>query len=157
DELFRHFHSLKGISGMVEVRAAEELAHRLEDYLRALRAGEASLTRPGLDALFDGAQMLEQVIAARRAGSPLPGISPIADRIGDILEAGAGAGAAEATIAPSAPLQTAAPQWQIVFTPTRELMDRGVRVDRVRQRLSAAGEILSAAPRVTGDGAIAFD
>ena len=35
DDLFRHFHSLKGISGMVELRAAEELAHRLEDYLRA--------------------------------------------------------------------------------------------------------------------------
>ena len=37
DELFRHFHSLKGISGMVEVRQAEVLAHRLEDYLRVLR------------------------------------------------------------------------------------------------------------------------
>src|SRR5262249_58642560 len=80
DDLFRHFHSLKGISGMVEVRPAEQLAHRLEDYLRALRA-DASLTRAGLDALFDGTQMLEQVIAARPAGMPFPATTAIAHPI----------------------------------------------------------------------------
>ena len=31
DDLFRHFHSLKGISGMVELRHAEDLAHHLGD------------------------------------------------------------------------------------------------------------------------------
>src|ERR671927_378752 len=37
DELFRSFHSLKGISAMVGVRPAEQLAHHLESYLRGLR------------------------------------------------------------------------------------------------------------------------
>ncbi len=46
DELFRHFHSLKGISGMVELRQAEDLAHRLEEFLRALRQGDV-LTHRG--------------------------------------------------------------------------------------------------------------
>src|SRR5262249_59523939 len=89
DDLFRHFHSLKGISGMVEVRPAEEIAHRLEDYLRVLRTAGAALTREGLDALFDGTQTLEQVIAARRGGVPLPSIEAIADRIGRVVAAGA--------------------------------------------------------------------
>ena len=31
DELFRHFHSLKGLSGMVELRAAELPVSALED------------------------------------------------------------------------------------------------------------------------------
>ena len=57
DDLFRHFHSLKGISGMVELRAAEDLAHRLEEYLRALRSGDATLTAEGIDVLFDGTQL----------------------------------------------------------------------------------------------------
>ena len=57
DELFRHFHSLKGISGMVEVRQAEDLAHRLEEYLRVLRKGDAILSTEGMDALFDGTQL----------------------------------------------------------------------------------------------------
>ena len=37
EELFRSFHSVKGVSGMVGAREAELLAHHLEDYLRVLR------------------------------------------------------------------------------------------------------------------------
>ena len=85
DELFRHFHSLKGISGMVELRPAEDLAHHLEDYLRALRQGEAILTAEGVDALFDGAQMLEQVIGARRAGTASPSIDAVVGRIAHLV------------------------------------------------------------------------
>ena len=73
DDLFRHFHSLKGISGMVELRQAEDLAHRLEDYLRVLRGGGgAVLIAEGVDALFDGTQVLEQVVAVRRSGGTFP-------------------------------------------------------------------------------------
>ena len=39
DNLFRSFHTLKGISGMVGLGAAEQLAHHLESYLRELREG----------------------------------------------------------------------------------------------------------------------
>ena len=39
DNLFRSFHTLKGISGMVGLSAAEQLAHHLESYLRDLREG----------------------------------------------------------------------------------------------------------------------
>jgi two-component system chemotaxis sensor kinase CheA len=157
EELFRHFHSLKGISGMVEVRAAEALAHRMEDYLRALRAGEAGLTREGLDALFDGMQTLEQVIAARRAEAPIPPIDAIAGRIARIVQEGPASRGGDRGAARPAPARADLAQWQITFTPTRELVERGVRVDSVRQRLSAAGRIVSAMPRVTDDGAIAFD
>ena len=44
EELFRSFHSLKGIAGMVEHRETELLAHELESYLRAIREGETVLT-----------------------------------------------------------------------------------------------------------------
>jgi len=44
DDLFRYFHSLKGISAMVELRSAEQLAHDLESYLRAVRAGDLTVT-----------------------------------------------------------------------------------------------------------------
>src|SRR5215510_12247206 len=37
EELLRSFHSLKGISAMVELREAELLAHQLESCLRAAR------------------------------------------------------------------------------------------------------------------------
>ncbi|HEY9702708.1 MAG TPA: Hpt domain-containing protein, partial [Allocoleopsis sp.] len=37
DQLFRSFHTLKGLSGMVGLKEAEQLAHQMEDYLRVLR------------------------------------------------------------------------------------------------------------------------
>src|SRR4051794_429462 len=158
DELFRHFHSLKGISGMVELRAAEELAHRLEDYLRVLRTGDTVLTRDGLDALFDGMQTLDQVIAARRAQIPLPSIDAIAGRIAHLVApravpTNARPAVRDITRAVSIPAQ----RWQIRFIPSQELVARGIRVDAIRKRLASAGEILGATPRVTPDGAIAFD
>src|SRR5918998_1568808 len=50
DNLFRSFHTLKGISGMVGLSAAEQLAHNLESYLRELREGAVTLNQPGLEA-----------------------------------------------------------------------------------------------------------
>src|SRR5215212_3050237 len=46
DNLFRSFHTLKGISGMVGLGAAEQLAHHLESYLRQLREGSVVLSAP---------------------------------------------------------------------------------------------------------------
>ena len=42
---FGYFHTLKAISAMVELRPAEELAHHLEHYLRAIRDGENAAHR----------------------------------------------------------------------------------------------------------------
>jgi two-component system, chemotaxis family, sensor kinase CheA len=157
DELFRHFHSLKGISGMVELRAAEQLAHHLEDYLRLLRGGEVALSRDGLDALFAGTQLLDQVIAARRAQLPLPPIDAIGDRIAQLIAADAPVAARPPLAESASPAPLGTRRWHVSFIPSQELMARGIRVDTIRQRLASAGEILSAAPRVTPDGAIAFD
>jgi CheY-like chemotaxis protein len=66
EELFRSFHSIKGISGMVELREAEMLAHQMESYLRALRQKDVVLSQRGVDALIAGVQALETTIAARR-------------------------------------------------------------------------------------------
>src|SRR5580765_5961896 len=68
EELFRSFHSLKGISAMVELREAELLAHEMETCLRAVRQGRAPFSASTIDALVGGTQFLEQVIAARRSG-----------------------------------------------------------------------------------------
>ena len=51
DNVFRSFHTLKGISGMVGLSAAEQLAHHLESYLRELREGTVLLSDSGFQAL----------------------------------------------------------------------------------------------------------
>ena len=77
EELFRSFHSLKGISAMVELREAELLAHHMESCLRGVRQGDVRLTAATFDVLVDGVRTLEHVIAARRASTAPPTIDPI--------------------------------------------------------------------------------
>src|SRR6185503_15144634 len=81
DNLFRSFHTLKGISGMVGLSAAEQLAHELESYLRELREGTVVLSPTGFKALVDGVQLLEAVINARRNEQPPPSIDEIVARL----------------------------------------------------------------------------
>src|SRR6188768_1691306 len=70
DELFRSFHSLKGLSAMVGFQEAEQLAHHLETYLGIVRKNLVSLNVTGLEALIEGVATLEQVIATRRDAKP---------------------------------------------------------------------------------------
>ncbi len=157
DELFRHFHSLKGISGMVELRQAEDLAHCLEDYFRVLRNGSARLSAEGMDALFDGTQLLEQVIAVRRSGGTFPATAQVVSRIAQLVEGIAGSRETAIANDTDGALSTALPRWRCTFAPNADLVARGIRVDTVRGRLANAGEILEATPRVAPDGSIAFD
>src|SRR5687768_2863142 len=84
DSLFRSFHTLKGISGMVGLTAAEQLAHHLESYLRELREGTLILSEPGFEALGAGVSLLEGVINARRNDQPLPSIEEIVVRLQNV-------------------------------------------------------------------------
>lgn len=167
DELFRSFHTIKGVSGMVGLSAAEELAHQMESYLRDLRQGEVALSLKGIEALISGLAMLEQVINARRSGNPLPRI----DRIIAQLEAAAlrqstKREASQPDKEPDSsavlPVETAGVRdslsrtWRVEFVPSPELAERDVNVNSVRQRLMSIGEVLSVTPQVKEKGEIAF-
>ena len=164
EELFRSFHSIKGLSGMVELRDAELLAHHMESYLRLLRSRDAVFTADGLDALINGTALLERVIAARRSDQPGPSISVALAQLDAIVPIAAAEGAG-LTAAPDAPPAAAAAtpraadpgRWRVVFEPSPERAARGVTVDRVRARLQEAGEILDAAPKIGEAGAIRFE
>lgn len=160
EDLFRRFHSLKGISGMVELREAELLAHQMESYLRLLREGEASASAHGLAVLFDATSALEQVVLARRRGETIPSI---AQPMASLAALGVDSGTAPRTPAGSSgAAETAASdgdggvRWRFTFVPSADRAAAGVNVNVIRARLAAAGEILHAAPDVHPDGAIVF-
>lgn len=150
EELFRTFHSIKGLAGMVEHRETELLAHEMETYLRAVREAEVRLTTAGVETLIDGAQLLEQTIAARRENRPPVDIEGMLEKLRD---AAAGAEVIQPLGASPA---SASGSWQCLFTPSPELIARGVNVDFVRTRLREQGEILTATPVVIEGGAVAF-
>ncbi len=154
EELFRSFHSLKGLSGMVELRDAELLAHHMESYLRLLRERRTTLTSEGLDALIEGTTILDQVIAARRAGQPSPSIAGPIERLEAVTAARASAAASPTASVPAA---DEGRRWRVTFTPSKDLADRGITVDQVRVRLREVGRILDAAPRIEEGGSISFE
>lgn len=156
DNLFRSFHTLKGISGMVGLGAAEQLAHHLESYLRELREGTVVLSESGFEALEAGVSLLENVINARRNDHPIPSIEEI---VGRLQAVSADTASVETTSPPSSPQEneTTATRWQVEFTPTAELAERGINVNSVRSRLQEIGQVIQARPVVKGAGEIAFE
>jgi two-component system chemotaxis sensor kinase CheA len=153
EELFRSFHSIKGISGMVEVREAEVLAHEMESYLRALRQREATLSPAGVDALVAGVDALERVILARRENKPSPPIDRVLQQIASVVSGPSAQLAADA--APAGDVARTS-DWIVTFVPSPALNERGLNVDTVRSRLRERGTILQAAPRILSSG-VAFE
>lgn len=190
DELFRSFHSLKGLSGMVGFKAAEQLAHHMESYLRLLRDKQVLLAPEGMDALINGTKFLERVIAAHHSKTPVPDVEPAIAQLMAILPedpastpikvAAKPKSEGESSSSPQPPVSTAAhlspltlkPEesekltaalekgakaWQFEFVPDPALSQRGMNVNKVRERLGSIGKLIHAAPRVTSNGGIVFD
>lgn len=150
EELFRTFHSIKGLAGMVEHRETELLAHEMETYLRAVREAEVRLTTAGVETLIDGAQLLEQSIAARRENRTPVDIEGMLQKLRDAVVG------SEASPPLGDVSVSASGSWQCIFTPSPELIARGVNVNFVRTRLREQGEMLMATPLVTEGGTISF-
>jgi len=145
DELFRSFHTIKGISAMVGFREEEQMAHRVEDTLRAVRQGDLSLNVDSIDGLIESVTSLDRRLAARRSSVPLaelPSDEPAASMPADSPAGGIEPG----------PLYT----FSIEFTPNLALAERGVNINSLRARMQEIGEILKSTPKVKGQGEISF-
>lgn len=169
DALFRHFHTVKGLSGMVGARAAEDFAHHLETYLGAVRKGRLMFTDLGVDILLQGVGAIECAIAAFRDGRPPPDTAALSASIAALLPSPPSDSNATPPVDVTATattgnnrakLEAALRQgwlaWQVTFTPSSDLAARGVNVNAVRARLQAAGEIIHAEPSPVPGGGVRF-
>ncbi|MGB4803297.1 MAG: chemotaxis protein CheA [Anaerolineae bacterium] len=168
DDLFRSFHTLKGLSAMVGVKDAEQLAHQMEDTLRAVHQDKLALSAAVLAALNAGAVVLAQVIAARRDERSGPDIRPISQRLFSLGSDGTPPARpvpptpvydapSAAVPSPALPLLPNQAAWRFHFVPSPELAGRGITVNQVRARLQQVGALIHAAPQIGSDGAIAFE
>ena len=158
-ELHRTLHTLKGLSGMVGLASAEQLAHALEDGLRAAHAAAAPFDASLVDTLLAGVDLLERCVATRRTGGEAPDtrvmlttLSALARRADEAAPAARASGELPA----AGDTDTQGTVYHFEFTPSRALSDRGVGVESVRTRLAALGTVLDAKPRIT-EGGVMFD
>jgi two-component system chemotaxis sensor kinase CheA len=168
DELFRSFHSLKGLSAMVGYHAAEQLGHHLESYLGVIRRKQTPLERPGLEALISGVALMEQAIAAHRDSAAPPDVAPLLRQLEALLPAKLEQPTeTQGTARRSTPtdekqrliaekLSAGRHAWEIRFSPSAELAAQGIDVSSVRKRLLAFGEIVQSAPLIDDQGRIDF-
>ena len=156
DELFRSFHTLKGISAMAGVSAAEAMAHSMESYLRLLREDQAQLSEDGLSALIRGTQKIAEIVAARRENGEIP---PITDETGllDLMVSLGGSSDRPAESSEFTEGTWRSPRYLFTFVSAPELAERNVNVNTVRERLQEIGTIIKSSPTVRGDGKVAFE
>lgn len=176
EKLFRGVHSLKGIAAIAGVRPAEQLAHGMEDLLRALSKNEVPINGERLELLVSATHRLEQIITAHRAGKKPPKGSAMLDALrmqaGASRESAAKKETAKGAVGKS-PSREAAPDaatadltavarqrglepWRCLFAPSKELDRRGVNLANVRERLGRIGEILAAVPVIQPNASIIF-
>src|SRR5262245_4589694 len=60
DELLRNLHSLKGLSAMVGLEDATQLAHHIEDYLKELKRPNTVISAEGIERVVEGIAAIEQ-------------------------------------------------------------------------------------------------
>jgi len=164
DDLFRSFHTLKGISGMVGLTAAEQLAHHQESYLRELREGSATLSQSGFEVLVEGVAGLEAVVSARRSDQAIPSIDSITERLKTVTQQSTGKSTEQAPATASSIASKEEPHiadggaktWHVEFTPNAQLAERGVNLNSIRSRLQEIGKLIDAKPVVKSAGEVAF-
>jgi two-component system chemotaxis sensor kinase CheA len=70
DSLFRHVHSVKGMSASMSFEATTALAHKAEDLVDVFRRGIGRFEPWVLDDLFDACDELQDMVAESASGTP---------------------------------------------------------------------------------------
>jgi len=160
NELLRCFHTVKGLSGMVALAPAEDLAHHTETCLRQLSLGEMPLTQEVLGALVQATGVLEGVIVARRRETAMPSIAEAVERLKNQHPVLEGSAKDQKTPSPGPKRHLSPPDqpvWRFLFSPAQDLSQKGIDVNRIRGRLEKIGALLQVTPQVNADGKVFFE
>src|SRR5262249_28606810 len=139
DELLRNFHSLKGLSAMVGLEEATQLAHHIEDYLKELKRPFVPISAEGIEHIVAGIAGLEKVVDAKRKSETPPDVGTLLLHLQAVTE--------ETRAKPESLSKHRANVWRFVFKPSAERAKEGFTVTTVRERLRDIGDVLQAAPR----------
>ena len=164
NKLFREFHSLKGISGMLGFDHVSNFTHELENMLDHLRLGKLQLKESTVDLLFQSIDMIHRMLSAIKEGSgETVDASHIVSRIGKLMTAETAEPSASQTFAEldldeqtlrslteyeEHRLREAQRQNKPIYSIRLVFSARTFDVDlrRIYERLSSSGEIISTLP-----------
>jgi len=96
EEMFRSFHTLKGMASMMNLDPLRDLAHALEDIMAALRDGKLKPSGAVADGVFSGLDALDSMVRAFTRSEPVVGNPKLMKALSELLgEAGRPSGGEE--------------------------------------------------------------
>lgn len=169
DVLFRAFHTIKGLAGMVGAQSTEQAAHQVEAILSAIRKGALPLSEEAVDLLLDSVSLLEASCAAFVRGESAIDTDVLIQRtamllstqISDAVPQDAAPKPEGSSSKPShqerdARIEAAVMHgkrvWKLIFAPSSELAAQGINVSTIRDKLRTIGDIIDAEPISTPGG-----
>lgn len=163
-DVFRALHTIKGLAAMVGVEPIVTIAHRMEAILRAADQASAPLTPDVIDALLEGTRVIDARIQSLSKGSVVAEPpAPLMARL-DALDADAPAPidvlapalaldpvlASKLTPGELEHLSHAAAEgmraFRADFFPSPARAEQGFTINKVRERVSALGELVKVIP-----------
>jgi two-component system, chemotaxis family, sensor kinase CheA len=171
NQLFRSFHTIKGLSGMVGFKEVESLSHHMESYLKLLRDEEVILSPLGFDILLESVKLLEQLIITQKNKTDSPKIDFILNKLTQLIAEISPNPKPKSSVTPQK-LRLTATQittidqlleenylyaWHFTFSPNPKLAENGINVNVIRSRLESLGKVIYTAPRMTENNDIVFD
>jgi two-component system, chemotaxis family, sensor kinase CheA len=102
DTVFRAMHTIKGAAGMLGLETINRLSHHLEDVLNRIRSGDLIPTSEVVDALLQGADVLQGLVSEIEESAEVDITEPLR-RLTEILESEAPAGDAPKSAASADP------------------------------------------------------
>lgn len=160
--LFRSLHTIKGLSAMVGVNPAVDIAHGMEAVLRDAEAAGGALGPRVPDLLAQGLRALETCVAALSRGADVPPAPPAL--IAALGAAAHDSGRPVAAAPPSLPPELAAKltpseteqiaqglaggksALQVEFAPGASHQAEGLSITTVREKVSEIGELVRVLP-----------
>lgn len=154
NELFRSFHTIKGLSAMVGISEAEKISHDLESYLKLLKSGSKILTEEEFDLLREGVKVLEEILLAKKEKKEVPDIEEILGRLGKLSFAGVlstGEGEKKGEV------QHLTKIYKVVFYPSQDLSQKGINVEYIKGKLQEIGKIMEVTPKIDENKKMFFE
>lgn len=161
EDLLRSCHTLKGLTGMVGAAEISNLTHILENYLKSVYESGFVISPESLDIVFSAVNMLQQQLAAFRNKTEMPGTIHIIENLNKIIGTQKHDNEDEnmnMEITNESSVKTEGEKiWRIFFRPYRELFEKGININTVRNKISQAGKIINSMPKTGKDGSITFE
>ena len=163
-ELFRSFHTIKGLAAMVGVEPIVEIAHAMETVLREADRAAGRLPAGSVELLLQGVRAVEVRVTALARGERVPPAPPVLlEALNDVRaeESSKPAEPSALSLGPELGGRLSAAETEqltqglragrrglvIHFAPTPERARGGINITSVRERLGAIAEIVKVVPR----------